>query len=264
MHYYPYHIGDFNSQTRHLSFIERAIYRDLLDFYYLTEQPISVDKLEKVLRKITCRTEEEKTIAMAILDEFFILKDGHYHNNRCDKEITDYRAKLLNSSKAGKASAEKRKEKSKASSVQQENNSCSTSVATQEQQTNNQEPPTNNQEPPTNNQEPLIKKPCDILNVSVLGELLELWNPEINIVNEYLETSSVPTITLDEFRRQQTPFLTHYSNDIKAKKLDGTYLMGKFVAWIQRQHEWNEKKMKSMKDMGNSPWETFENLEKLV
>ena len=39
MNYYQHHIGDFNNATRHLSLVERAIYRDLLDMYYDTEQP---------------------------------------------------------------------------------------------------------------------------------------------------------------------------------------------------------------------------------
>jgi len=47
MNYYPHHIGDFNSATRHLTRIERSVYRDLIELYYDTEAPLSrdVDKL---------------------------------------------------------------------------------------------------------------------------------------------------------------------------------------------------------------------------
>ncbi|MGE8450704.1 MAG: DUF1376 domain-containing protein, partial [Pseudomonadales bacterium] len=37
MNHYPHHIGDFNTATRHLSRLERAIYRDMRDMYCDTE-----------------------------------------------------------------------------------------------------------------------------------------------------------------------------------------------------------------------------------
>lgn len=48
MNYYQHHIGDFNNATRHLSLVERAIYRDLLDMYYDTEKPIDASNLERL------------------------------------------------------------------------------------------------------------------------------------------------------------------------------------------------------------------------
>ena len=50
MNYYQHHIGDFNNATRHLSLIERAIYRDLLDMYYDTEKAIDASNLERLNR----------------------------------------------------------------------------------------------------------------------------------------------------------------------------------------------------------------------
>ena len=41
MNYYPFHIGDYLSATRHLSWEEDAAYRRLLDTYYTTEKPVA-------------------------------------------------------------------------------------------------------------------------------------------------------------------------------------------------------------------------------
>ena len=44
MKHYPHHIRDFNQATRHLTRIERSVYRDLMDLYYDTELPLMLDK----------------------------------------------------------------------------------------------------------------------------------------------------------------------------------------------------------------------------
>ncbi|WP_017817091.1 YdaU family protein [Acinetobacter baumannii] len=51
MNYYQHHIGDFNNATRHLSLIERAIYRDLLDMYYDTEKAIDASSIDRLARQ---------------------------------------------------------------------------------------------------------------------------------------------------------------------------------------------------------------------
>ncbi|WP_139121453.1 YdaU family protein, partial [Acinetobacter baumannii] len=54
MNYYQHHIGDFNNATRHLSLIERAIYRDLLDMYYDTEKAIDASSIDRLARRLQC------------------------------------------------------------------------------------------------------------------------------------------------------------------------------------------------------------------
>ena len=41
MNYYPFHIGDYASHTRHLTLMEDLAYRRLLDLYYLHERPLN-------------------------------------------------------------------------------------------------------------------------------------------------------------------------------------------------------------------------------
>ncbi|WP_312586563.1 YdaU family protein [Acinetobacter sp.] len=108
MNYYQHHIGDFNNATRHLSLVERAIYRDLLDMYYDTEKPIDGSNLERLARRLQCSTEDQTAALKYVLDEFFNLEDGVYINNRCEREIAEFHSKRKQASEAGKASAKKR------------------------------------------------------------------------------------------------------------------------------------------------------------
>jgi uncharacterized protein YdaU (DUF1376 family) len=107
MHYYQFNIGDYMSHTRNLSLLEDLAYRRLLDEYYLHEQPLN-SGITSVARQIGMREHED--IIQYILESFFLLKeDGSgWTNARCDREIEQYRARLSNASKAGKASAKRR------------------------------------------------------------------------------------------------------------------------------------------------------------
>jgi uncharacterized protein YdaU (DUF1376 family) len=149
MNYYPHHIGDFDRATRHLTRIERSIYRDLLDVYYDTEAPLTLDQ-PALCRKIIARSQEEAEAVRAILVEFFHETPGGWYHDRCEEELETYRKNNTQKSIAGKASAA-----AKAARRQQAINGGSTAVdgrstAVQRQSngtSTNQEPRTNNQQP---------------------------------------------------------------------------------------------------------------------
>lgn len=107
MNHYPHHIGDFNSATRHLTFVERALYRELLDLYYDTERPLNAD-VSKIARRVLAHTEELRQALDVVLEEFFVLADDGWHNERCDREIAAFHSKQEQQSRAGRASAAKR------------------------------------------------------------------------------------------------------------------------------------------------------------
>jgi uncharacterized protein YdaU (DUF1376 family) len=145
MHYYQHNIKTFNSATRFLTRVERSLYRDLIELYYDTEQPLVSDK-ERLQRLVIANSEEEKNALDFVLSEFFTLEDDGFHHEYCDLEIEKYKKQHEAKSLAGKASAAKRKQplkrspskkNSSSTGVQQSFNECST----------NQEPITNNQEP---------------------------------------------------------------------------------------------------------------------
>lgn len=107
MNHYPHHIGDFNNATRHLTFVERALYRELLDLYYDTERPLTRD-FDRLARRVLASTDELRQSLQVLLDEFFVPLDDGWHNARCDIEIAAYLKKQEQQSQAGKASAAKR------------------------------------------------------------------------------------------------------------------------------------------------------------
>lgn len=146
MKYYPHHIGDFDRATRHLTRVERSIYRDLIEVYYDTEQPLTLD-LNALCRKVLARSDDERTAVEQALNEFFTKTERGWYHDRCEEVIEEYRNSTSQKSAAGKASAAKR-----ALKREQALNGNPTTVETPVEQPNHGTPP--NQEPRTNNQKP--------------------------------------------------------------------------------------------------------------
>jgi len=105
MKHYPHHISDFNNATRHLSRVERSLYRDLVELYYETEKPLPLD-VQALCRRIVaneCSTDVER-----LLNEFFTQTPVGWYHERCEEEISKYQANNSQRAQAGKASAAKR------------------------------------------------------------------------------------------------------------------------------------------------------------
>jgi uncharacterized protein YdaU (DUF1376 family) len=86
VNFYPFHIGDYLSQTAHLSDSEDIAYRRMIDLYYQSEKPFT--DVAWVARRIRSTVE----IVSPILAEFFQHHDGVWHNKRCDEELAKYHA----------------------------------------------------------------------------------------------------------------------------------------------------------------------------
>lgn len=148
MKHYPHHIGDFDRATRHLTRLERSVYRDLLDLYYDTEKPLTLD-MPALCRRILANSNEESTAVEQTLNEFFTKTPTGWFNCRCEAEIAAYRANNSQKAEAGRASAAAKRARleqalnERSTDVQQPFNGRSTAL----QLTKNQEPRTNNQEP---------------------------------------------------------------------------------------------------------------------
>ena len=161
MNYYSHHMGDFDRATRHLTRVERSIYRDLIEVYYDTEKELTLD-MAALCRKVIARTNEEATAVEQVLNEFFIKTPTGWFHSRCDEEIEAYHNSTTQKSAAGKASAAKREQKR-----QQALNGNSTPV----EQTLNGTP--TNQEPLTNIKDMSSAKPNDPCPQS---EILSLYH----------------------------------------------------------------------------------------
>jgi uncharacterized protein YdaU (DUF1376 family) len=163
VNFYPHHIGDFDKATRHSSRLERSIYRDLMDLYYDTEAPLSLDSAW-LCKKIIARSNEESTAVEQVLNEFFTKTPTGWYHERCEEEISKYHANNSQKSQAGKASAA-----AKALKKQQALNGKSTAVETPVERTSNGT--STNQEPLTNNQEPK-RKSAPAPHLAVIPEKL--------------------------------------------------------------------------------------------
>ncbi len=118
MNYYPFHIGDYVSATRHLTWDEDAAYRRLLDVYYSTEKPLPLDP-RAVYRLVVASSPEQRAAVDTVLAEFFVQTPNGWINLRADVEINAMREKqrkarasaLVGVQKREKTNSELRKER---------------------------------------------------------------------------------------------------------------------------------------------------------
>jgi uncharacterized protein YdaU (DUF1376 family) len=108
MHHYQHHIGDYRRDTAHLSLLEHGIYRQLLDMYYLNEQPIPKET-QVVFRRLSAKTEHEQNAIETILKEFFLDTPEGWKHTRCDSEIAAYQEKAEKNRINGKSGGRPKK-----------------------------------------------------------------------------------------------------------------------------------------------------------
>lgn len=147
MNYYPHHIGDYDSNTAHLTWAEDMAYTRLIRLYYRTELPLPADN-NSIYRLVRATSKPEKQAVVQVLNEFFILLDDGWHNARCDAEIEKAKAKADRNREVGKYGGRPRKTETK--KVNSENLEITQMVS--ENNPNITLPITNNQKPITNNQ----------------------------------------------------------------------------------------------------------------
>jgi len=170
MNYYQHHIGDFDKATRHLTRLERSIYRDLIELYYDIERPLPND-LPWICRKIIANSNDEATCVERMLNEFFNLEANEGVHSRCENEIYKYHNSTSQKAAAGRASALKKSEKqqqtidARSTNVEQLLNGCAT----------NQEPITNNHKPITNKKQKTVT-PSASLFVFPEGFPVDEWD----------------------------------------------------------------------------------------
>jgi len=92
MHYYQFNIADYRKETGYLSLVDHAIYRSLIDTYYLDEAPLSTD-IAKLMRTHSIRSASEKASFEMVLNDFFTLESDGYHHSCCDAVLKRIYAK---------------------------------------------------------------------------------------------------------------------------------------------------------------------------
>lgn len=102
MNYYPFHIGDYASATRHLTWDEDMAYRRLIDAYYTREAPIPTEK-RQAYRLVMATTIEQRQAVDTILEEFFTETPDGWINSRCDEEIAAFKIKSQKASQSAQS-----------------------------------------------------------------------------------------------------------------------------------------------------------------
>lgn len=92
MNYYQFHIGDFRSGTINMSRHSRWIYRDMMDVYYDSEEPLPLD-MDVLCDMLGVSSDDEKEIVRRHLRFKFDMTDSGYTHEVCEKVISEYRAK---------------------------------------------------------------------------------------------------------------------------------------------------------------------------
>lgn len=92
MNFYAFHIGDYASATRHLSWEEDCAYRRLLDVYYTREEPLP-DDLRAICRLVVASTPDQRQAVEVVLHEFFHQTEAGWISPRADREIDAMRVK---------------------------------------------------------------------------------------------------------------------------------------------------------------------------
>jgi len=158
MHYYQHNIADYRKDTTHLSLLEHGVYHQLIDQYYLSEQPIPLEET-KLYRLMSARSEDEKIAIQSVLEDFFIKTEDGYIHKRCDIEIEAYQTK---SERAVVAAKLRWGKESNATAMQPHTERIPTAM-----QTINHKPITINHKPITNKPKTKLLE-CD--------EFIQFWN----------------------------------------------------------------------------------------
>lgn len=236
MHYYQHNIGDFMCDTAHLTPLEECFYRRALDFYYLNEKPLPKET-QSVFRRLRAITQEDKEAVLNILEDFFTEEDDGYHNKRCDAEILAYQQNANKNRENGKKGGRPPKNKANSSEVvnlnnPQETHSVNLGFENQTQNNLNHKPLTNNHKPLTN----IKNTHTSESEKNSLDEIVNLWNPNLDDVNSWLQRSGELAMTQELFEQIKPVFLSYYAGQIQTGVLPESKLFGKLVAWIKRDY----------------------------
>lgn len=91
MNYYRRFIGDYLRDTMHLTPSQDGFYNRLLDLYYTTEKPLSLER-EKIYICVRANTEENRQDVNTILLQFFKKTKFGYRHKRADEELKNYQS----------------------------------------------------------------------------------------------------------------------------------------------------------------------------
>lgn len=103
MQWYKWFPGDYQRDTNHLTFIEDAAYRRLLDAYFSSGKlPANIESLLRICRAIT---PDEQRAVQKIVNEFFETNSSQLIHNKVETMLAQTAEKSQKRSEAGKLGA---------------------------------------------------------------------------------------------------------------------------------------------------------------
>lgn len=99
MKYYKRHLGDYATDTGELSLVEHGAYTLLLDYYYSHQLPIPANRAYRICK---ASTDAEREAVDFVLNEYFELRQTHWHHAKCDEVICQAVAKSMVAQAKGK------------------------------------------------------------------------------------------------------------------------------------------------------------------
>jgi len=181
MHYYQFNIADYRKDTAHLSIVEHYIYRQLIDWYFLDEKPIS--KLtQSVMRRLSLGSENVDCLKN-VLEDFFTKEGDGWHHARIDADISQYQSNAEKNRENGKKGGRPKKQELSGNQKPKKTQPVNLDNPTETQSKGNQEPRTNNQEPITK---------VKTKSVFVLPDWInqELWDGFMEVITKLKASNS--------------------------------------------------------------------------
>lgn len=112
--WYPFFPGDYMRETTHLSFVEDAAYRRLLDAAYTgtalpdprnSDPAIAAANAEVLLRVCRAFADSERVAVLKVAGEFFDSRDGFLYHHQADEHIAKSRSTSAMRAEAGRRGA---------------------------------------------------------------------------------------------------------------------------------------------------------------
>ena len=104
MIWYKFRVGGYMADTMHLADAEDLAYRRLLDWCYISEEPLPLD-----LATIARRIRLDDDVVAPVLAEFFERTDQGYIHAQAQKDIAAHVARVDTNRKSGKLGGRPRK-----------------------------------------------------------------------------------------------------------------------------------------------------------
>jgi len=95
MKWYKFPVTEYRSHIGHLVDAEDLAFRRLLDWYWMSEQPIPADQIASITKLDIAESER-------VLKDFFVLKNGCYHLQWVDEELVKRQDRTKLNQKSGK------------------------------------------------------------------------------------------------------------------------------------------------------------------